>query len=63
MFLNRDFAKARDIIQKYETFDSRKFVEFIQTFDPLVSFFFYYLVLFFCIFNKILKLLFFFPGK
>ena len=61
MFLNRDFAHAREIIQKSLTSDSYKFVEFIQTFGPLVSFS-YKLVLVLWIFNKILELL-IFPGK
>ena len=61
MFLNRDFAKAREIIQTSLTLDSGKFVDFHQTFGPLVSFS-YVLVLVLCIFNKILMLL-FFPGK
>ena len=34
MFLNRDFAWAREIIQKYLTLDSDKFVNFIQMFGP-----------------------------
>ena len=38
MFLNRDFAKAREIIQTSLTLDSGKFPNFIQTFGPLVSF-------------------------
>ena len=45
MFLNRDFAYAREIIQKSLTLDSGKFVMFIQAFGPLVSFS-YNLVLF-----------------
>ena len=59
MFLNRDFASSREIIQTSLTLDSGKFVDFNQTFGPLVSFC-YYLVLVLCIFNKTLKLLFFF---
>ena len=40
MFLNRDFAWAMEIIQKsFLTLDSGKFVELIQTFGSLVSFF------------------------
>ena len=50
-----------EIIQTSLTLDSGKFVDLNQTFGPLVSFF-YYLVLVLCIFNKILKLL-FFSGK
>ena len=38
MFLNSDFAKAREIIQKSLTLDSGKLVNFIQTFGPLVNF-------------------------
>ena len=38
MFLNRDFAQAREIIQKSLILDSGKFINFIQTFGPLVSF-------------------------
>ena len=38
MLLNRDFAQAREIIQKSLTLDSGKFVNFIQMFGPLVSF-------------------------
>ena len=51
MFLNRDFAWAREIIQTSLTLDSDKFVNFIQTFWPLVSFS-YNLVLVLWIFNK-----------
>ena len=36
--LNMDFAKAREIIQTSLTLDSDKFVSFIQTFGPLLSF-------------------------
>ena len=53
MFLNRDFAYAREIIQKSLTLDSGKFVDFIQLFGPLVSFS-YNLVLVLWIFNKTL---------
>ena len=60
MFLNREFAQAREIIQKSLTLDSGKFVNLIETSGPLVSFS-YNLVLVLCIFNKILDLLFFFP--
>ena len=59
MFLNRDFAWAREIIQKSLTLDSGKFVSFIQTFGPLVNFS-YNLVLVLWIFNKILELPIFF---
>ena len=59
MFLNADFASVREIIQKYLTLDSGKFVNFNQPFGPLVSFS-YYLVLGLCIFNKKFKLLIFF---
>ena len=59
MFLTRDFALAREIIRKSLTLDSGKFVKFIPTFGPLVSFS-YNLVLW--IFNKILELL-IFSGK
>ena len=38
MFLNRDFALAREMIQNCLTLDSGKFVNFIQTFGYLVSF-------------------------
>ena len=38
MFLNRDFAQAREIIPKPLTLDSGKFVDFIQMFGSLVSF-------------------------
>ena len=31
MILNREFAQAREIIQKILTLDSGKFVDFIQT--------------------------------
>ena len=62
IFLNRDFALAKEIIQTSLTLDSGKYVNFIQTFGPLVSFS-YNLVLVLWIFNKILKLFFFFPGK
>ena len=58
MFLNWNFAWAREIIQTALTLDSGKYVNFIQTFGPLVSFS-YNLVLVLWIFNKILKLLFF----
>ena len=58
MFLNRDFALARKIIQKSLILDSGKFVNFIQTFEHLVNFS-YTLVL---VFNKILELL-IFSGK
>ena len=34
MFLNRDFAYAREIIQKSLTLKSGQFVKFIQTFRP-----------------------------
>ena len=61
MFLYRDFAEAREIIQTSLTLVSGKFVDFNQTFGALVSFC-YYLVLVLCIFNKILKLL-IFSGK
>ena len=61
MFLNRDFAQAREIIQKSLTLGSGKFVNFIQTFGPLVSFS-YNLVLFLWLFDKILGLL-IFSGK
>ena len=37
-FLNRNFAQARQIIQKSLTLDSGKFVNFIQIFGPPVSF-------------------------
>ena len=60
MFLNRDFAWARELIQKSLTLDSGKFVNFIQMFGPLVSFS-YNLVLVLWIVNKILELLIFFP--
>ena len=56
MFLNRDFAQAREIIQK--SLDSCKFVSFIQMFGPLVSFS-YKFVLVLRIFNKILELIIF----
>ena len=62
MLLNKDFAYAREIIQKSLTLDSGKLVNFIQKFGPLVSFS-YNLVLVLWIFNKILELLIFFPGK
>ena len=58
MFLNRDFAKAREIIQTSLTLDSGIFVDCNQTFGLLVSFT-SCLVLVLCIFNKILMLLFF----
>ena len=58
MLLNRDFAYAREIIQKSLTLDSSISVYFIQMFGPLVSFS-YNLVLVLWIFNKILELLFF----
>ena len=58
MFLNRDFAEAREIIQTALTLDSGKFVSFIQMFGPLVSLS-YNLVLVLWIFNKILELFFF----
>ena len=61
MFLNRDFAWAREIIRKSLTLDSGKFVNFIQTFGPLVCFS-YNLVLVIWMFNEILKLL-IFSGK
>ena len=61
MFLKRDFAQAREIIQTSLTLDSGKFVDSYQTFGPLVSFY-YYLVLVLCTFNKMLKLL-IFPGN
>ena len=51
MFLNRDFVQSREIIQKSLTLDSAKFVDFIQTFGPLVSFS-DYLVLVLCILIK-----------
>ena len=38
MFLNRDFAQAREIIQTSLSLDSSKFVILFQTFGPLVSF-------------------------
>ena len=38
MFLNTDFASAREIIHKCLTLDSGKFSIFIQTFGPLISF-------------------------
>ena len=53
MFFNRDFAQAREIIQKYLNFDYGKFVDFIQMSGPLVNFS-YNLVLVLYIFNKIL---------
>ena len=59
MFLNSDFAQAREIIQTSLTLDSGKFVNFIQMFGPLVCFS-YNLVLVLWIFNKILQLLIFF---
>ena len=59
MFLNRDFALAREIIQTSLTLDSGKFVNFIQTFGHLVSF---PLMLVLWIFNKILEIL-IFSGK
>ena len=61
MFLNRDFALAREVIQNSLTLDSGKFVNFIQTFGYLVSFS-YNMVMVLWIFNKILELL-FFSGK
>ena len=61
MFLNRDFASAREVIQTSLTLDSDKFVNFIQMFGPLVSFS-YNLVSVLWIFNRILQLL-FFSGK
>ena len=61
MFLNRDFAWAREIIQTSLTLDSGTFVAFIQMFGPLLICS-YYLVLVLCIFNKILKVL-IFSGK
>ena len=61
MFLNREFAQAREIIQTSLTLDSDKFVYFIQMFGPLVSFS-YNLVLVLWVFNKILQLL-IFSGK
>ena len=59
MFLNRDFALAREVIQTSLTLDSDKFVNFIQMFGPLVNFS-YNLVSVLWTFNKILQLLFFF---
>ena len=35
MFLNSDFAQAREIIQTSLPLDSGKFVNFIQMFGPL----------------------------
>ena len=61
MLLNRDFALAREIIQKSLTLDSVKFVNFFQTFESLVSFS-YNFVLVLWIFNTILELL-IFSGK
>ena len=61
MSLNRDFAQAREIIQKYLTSHSGKFVNFIQMFGSLVSFS-SNLVFVLWIFNKILELL-IFSGK
>ena len=61
VFEYRDFAQAREIVQTSLTLDSGKFVNFIQTFGPLVSFS-YNLVLVLWIFNKILQLL-IFSGK
>ena len=61
MFLNKDFAQAREIIQTSLSLDSSKFVIFFQTFGPLVSFSYsFLLVLWF--FNNTLEFL-FFPGK
>ena len=50
MFLNRDFASARELIQKSLTLEAGKFVDFMQIFGPMVSFS-YHLVLVLCIFN------------
>ena len=61
MFLNRDFAWAREIIQPALTLDSGKFVNFIQSFGLLISIS-YNLVLVLWTFNTILELL-FFAGK
>ena len=61
MFLNKDFAQAREIIQASLTLDSSKFVNFFQTFGPLVSFS-YNLLLVLWFFNKVLELL-IFSGK
>ena len=61
MFLNRDFANAREIFHKSLTLDSDKFVDFYSNFGPLVSLP-YYLVFVLCIFSKILTLL-IFSGK
>ena len=55
MFLNREFAQAREIIQKFSTLESGKFVKFIKTFGHLVSFS-YNLMLVLWTFNKILEL-------
>ena len=60
MFLNKDFALAREIIQNSLTLDSGKFVNFIQKFGYLVSFS-YNMVMVLWIFNKILD--YFFSGK
>ena len=59
MFLNRNFV--REIIRKSLSLDSGKFVNFIQTFGPFVSFS-YNLILVLWILNKILELL-IFSGK
>ena len=61
MLLNRDSTWAREIIQKSLALDSSKFVNFIQMFEPLVSFS-YNLVLVSCIFNIIWEIL-IFSGK
>ena len=52
--LNRDFAKAREIIQKSLTLDSGNVFNFIQMFGPLVSFS-YNLVLVLWVINNILE--------
>ena len=59
MFLSRDFALTRVVIQNSLTVDSGKFVNFIQTFGHLVSFS-YNMVMVIGIFNKILEHLIFF---
>ena len=61
MFFNRDFAKARGIIQNSLTLDSVKFIHLSQMFGPLESFS-YNLLLVLWIFKIILELL-IFSGK
>ena len=56
MFLNMDFAYAKEIIKESLTLDSGKFVDYIQTFGLVVSFSFSSMLVLW-ILNIILKLL------